>query len=117
MDRGKDFPMTARVAARPTRTSLRLTRRGRLVLVLAVTLLVVLAGLTLGHGSSLAAGRGDAPARHAVIVHSGETLWSVAARIAPQQDPRLVVADIQSLNHLSSAAVEPGQQLVVPVLG
>jgi LysM repeat protein len=41
----------------------------------------------------------------------------VAARIAPQQDPRLVVADIQSLNHLNGAAVEPGEQLVVPVLG
>jgi LysM domain len=109
--------MTARVAAHPTRTSLRLTRRGRLVLVLMVTLLVVIAGITLGHGSSLAAGRGDGPARHAVIVRGGETLWSVAARIAPHQDPRLIVADIQSLNHLTGAAVQPGQQLVVPVFG
>jgi hypothetical protein len=109
--------MTTRVAARPTRTQLRLTRRGRLLLVLMVTLLVVIAGLMLGNGSSLAAGRGDGPTRHAVIVRGGETLWSVAARIAPDQDPRLIVADIQSLNHLSGAAVVPGQQLLVPVFG
>lgn len=109
--------MTARVAARPTRTSLRLTRRGRIALVLMVTLLVVVAGITLGHGSSLAAGPGDGPARHTVIVQTGETLWSLAARIAPHQDPRLIVANIQSLNHLAGAGVEPGQQLVVPVLG
>jgi LysM domain len=113
MDRGEDFPMTARVAAR---TQLRLTRRGRIVLVLTVVLLVLIAGFTLGHGSSVAAGRSTTATQHAVIVRPGETLWSLAARIAPHQDPRLVVADIQSANDLGAAAVQPGQQLVVPSL-
>jgi LysM repeat protein len=52
-----------------------------------------------------------------VVVQPGETMWSVAVRVAPQVDPRLVVADIQSLNHLSSAGVEPGEQLLVPTFG
>jgi LysM domain len=97
-------------------TTVRLTRRGRLVLVLGVMLMLVLAGFTLGHGSSLAASR--APAAHrSVTVEAGETLWGVAARVAPHDDPRIVVADIESFNHLSSAEVEPGQQLVIPTIG
>jgi LysM domain len=97
-------------------SALRLTRRGRLVLVLGVMSLLVLAGFTLGRGSSLAAGRTASPQHH-VVVEPGETLWSVAVRIAPHNDPRLVVADIESLNHLSSASVEPGQVLTVPAGG
>lgn len=95
---------------------LRLTRRGRLVLVAAVTMLTVLAGLTLGLGSSLAASGGPAPdaARHTVILAPGQTLWSLATRIAPHDDPRLVVADIEALNHLTGAPVQAGQRLIVP---
>ena len=87
-----------------------------MVLVLGVMTLLVLAGFTLGRGSSLAAGR-TASIRHHVVVEPGETLWSVAVRIAPHDDPRLVVADIESVNHLSSASVEPGQVLTVPAGG
>jgi hypothetical protein len=105
----------------PTRSTdlpkppVRLTRRGRLVVVAMVMLMLVVAGLTLGRGSSQAAGRHHAAAR-TVTVEAGETLWAVAARIAPHADPRLVVADISSLNHLRSALVEPGQQLIVPTV-
>jgi hypothetical protein len=93
--------------------TVRLTRRGRIVLVLAVMTLLVLAGFMLGQGSGQASGRGH-HAQHTLIVERGESLWSVAARIAPHQDPRLVVADIESLNDLTGPAVTPGQQLVVP---
>jgi LysM repeat protein len=78
-------------------------------------LAAVIAGLTLGHGSSRAAT--GIPVQHSVVVTPGETLWSVADRIAPHADPRLVVADIVSLNHLSSDSVEAGQQLTVPTVG
>jgi LysM repeat protein len=93
--------------------TVRLTRRGRIVLVFTVMMLAVIAGLTVGHGSSLAAARSH-QTRHTLIVEPGETLWSVAARIAPHQDPRLVVANLESLNHLSSPAIEAGEQLVIP---
>jgi hypothetical protein len=97
-------------------TTVRLTRRGRLVLVVTLMMMLVIAGLTLGHGSSLAASHGSAAPHRTVTVEAGESLWSVAARVAPHADPRLVVADIESYNHLPSASVEPGQQLVIPVL-
>jgi hypothetical protein len=102
-----------------TMATVRLTRRGRLVMVMTVMMLAVLAGLTLGHGSSLAASRTPATptARHTVIVEPGQTLWAVASRIAPHDDPRLVVADIESMNHLPSATVQAGQQLLVPTIG
>ena len=94
----------------------RLTRRGRIVLVLFVMLLLVIAGFTLGRGSSQAAGH-HRHAQRTVTVEAGETLWTVAARIAPHDDPRLVVADIQSLNHLATPSVVPGQQLLIPTIG
>jgi hypothetical protein len=96
-------------------TTVRLTRRGRVLLVMTVMFALVVAGLTLGHGSSLAASR--APAHHSITVEAGETLWGVATRVAPHDDPRVVVADIVSFNHLRSASVEPGQRLVIPTFG
>jgi hypothetical protein len=94
----------------------RLTRRGRVVVVLAVMVLAVLAGFTIGRGSSLAVGAGATHARH-VVVEPGESLWSVATRVAPTRDPRAVVADLEALNHLSSPTVEPGERLAVPASG
>jgi hypothetical protein len=96
--------------------TVRLTRRGRLVLVMTVMTLLVLAGFTLGRGSSLAAGRTHR-APHTTIVAPGESLWSLAARIAPHADPRLVVTDIESMNHLASPSVQTGERLVVPTAG
>jgi LysM domain len=107
---------TEAIAARRYSTphpALHLTRRGRLVLVLTVMILAVVAGLTIGHGSSSAAGAGR-PVQHRVVVQPGETLWTLADRIAPHLDPRLVVSDIETLNHLHGGLVEPGQQLLVP---
>jgi len=94
----------------------RLTRRGRIVLTLTLMIGLVVAGFTLGRGSSQAATHGH-PARHAVTVQAGDTLWSVAARVAPHADTRDVVAEIQSLNRLSGAYVVPGERLVVPTAG
>jgi len=105
-------PMTLSSPTSPVR----LTRRGRLVLVLFVMLLLVIAGFTLGRGSSQAAGH-HRTVQHTVTVEAGETLWTVAARIAPHADPRLVIADIQSLNHLATPSVVPGEQLVIPTIG
>jgi nucleoid-associated protein YgaU len=94
----------------------RLTRRGRVVLTLVMMVGLVVAGFTLGRGSSQAAGHSHQP-RHTVIVQAGDTLWSLAARVAPHADPRDVVAEIQSLNRIPGAVVVPGEQLVVPAAG
>lgn len=50
------------------------------------------------------------------IVRPGDTLWSFAQRTTPNgEDVRETVADLITLNHLDSSAVEVGQRLVVPV--
>ncbi|HEX3707586.1 MAG TPA: LysM peptidoglycan-binding domain-containing protein [Mycobacteriales bacterium] len=98
-------------------SSVRLTRRGRIALTLFMMIGLVVTGFTLGRGSSQAAGHHVPVARHTVTVQAGDTLWSVAARVAPHDDPRAIVAEISSLNRLSSAVVQPGEQLVVPTIG
>jgi hypothetical protein len=105
------------MASTGVNSTIRLTRRGRWLLVLTVMILLVIAGFTLGRGSSLAVSGAHRSTHHSVVVQPGETMWSVAVRVAPHVDPRLVVADIQALNHLSSAGVEPGEQLLVPTFG
>lgn len=99
----------------PTQGSVRLTRRGRIVLVFAVLFLALLA-FTVGRGSS-AQGATDHPVHTAyatTTVHAGETLWSLAQRVAPGQDPRNVVAAIQKLNHLQGSSLQAGRQLLLP---
>ncbi len=45
----------------------------------------------------------------------GDTLWSVAERVAPTADPRDVVDAIMRLNALSSARLDAGQQVAIPL--
>jgi LysM repeat protein len=123
--RGKDnLGFAAQRRAAPAAASahapLRLTRRGRFVffglpLMLLAVLLLSLAGFL------------NAPAKAAdssaelsltptvtVTVQPGESLWAIAGAVAPERDPRDVVADIVQLNNLGDPRVIPGQQLFVP---
>jgi hypothetical protein len=99
--------------ARPARGagSLRLTSRGRLV----VVLLALLIGLVVG----FAGGRADAAApqdTQEVLVESGDTLWELAGRVAtPGEDLRDVVIEIQRLNGLRTSDLAAGQVLLLPV--
>jgi hypothetical protein len=106
--------------ARTRQPRLRLTRRGRIVLIgfpviLLSALLISLAGFL------------NAPAKAAdsvselaltptvsVTVQPGGSLWEIAGAVAPQRDRRDVVADIVQLNNLDGGRVMPGQQLFVP---
>jgi Tfp pilus assembly protein FimV len=90
---------------------LRLTRRGRITFVLVVALLIF-AAFSVGRVTTKAA-TPPVPARH-VVVQAGETLWTFAERIAPNSDPRVTVAHLEALNHLSSPALVAGQSLLVP---
>ncbi len=99
-----------RPSAGSVASPLRLTRLGVLVLALAVAglsvALVLTAWLSAPHAP---AGRSSQPA--AVVVHDGDTLWSIAARIAPGRDPRAAVADLKRRNHLEGVELTPGQVL------
>ena len=92
---------------------LRLTRRGRVVLIVLPAVLAGTAALV-----SLTGPFAEAqPVRPTatVVVGTGDTLWSIAERIAPRADPRDVVADLEQANHLGGAAVQAGQRLRLPV--
>lgn len=98
----------------------RLTRRGRVVVLLTLLTLLLVA-FTIGRvGSSQAATHRPGAAAPVAsysqtTVHQGESLWAVARRVSPRQDPRSVVLKIRELNHLSSGAVQAGQQLILPL--
>ncbi|WP_435735646.1 LysM peptidoglycan-binding domain-containing protein [Cellulosimicrobium sp. PMB13] len=92
---------------------LRLTRRGRIVLVVAVALLVLLGARV---GSAVAGSAGEPEEVRVHVVAAGETLWDHAAALAsPGEDLRDVVARIVELNGLSSSGLQAGQRLVLPV--
>jgi nucleoid-associated protein YgaU len=113
-------PVAPAAAPAARQAPLRLTRRGRFVF-FGVPL-ILLAALLLSFSGFF-----NAPAKAAestselsltptvsVTVQAGDSLWAIAGAIAPDRDPRDVVADIVQLNNLAAARVEPGQQLFVP---
>src|SRR5947209_13439817 len=100
------------LSTRPAASPARLTRRGRVVVVLAMLGLLVLGGFTLGRVSSQAAG--PAKPLPSVTVHAGETLWQIAARVSPHADRRALVMQLEALNHLQDGRVVAGQQLRLP---
>ncbi|GAB4081592.1 LysM peptidoglycan-binding domain-containing protein [Modestobacter muralis] len=94
---------------------LQLTARGRRVV----------AGLSIAIGLSIAAGtvvtvelnRGSGlqlAGSDTVVVRSGDTLWSIAGDVAPDQDRRAVVDAIVELNGLDSVDLLPGAELQLP---
>ncbi len=50
-----------------------------------------------------------------ITVMSGETLWSIAQRYAPNQDPRDFIANLVALNNLNGTVLTPGMQLALPL--
>lgn len=107
------------VPAPEPKRPVRLTRRGRVVVLLTLMALLLVAFVLGRAGSSEAASH--RPGQQAPVtayaqttVHEGESLWAVARRVSPDQDPRAVVLQIRELNHLSSGAVSSGQQLILP---
>lgn len=101
---------------RAPRTRLRLTPRGRAVLIALAAIPLVAGALVLGinAGGAAAGSGGTGTTFDYVTVQSGESLWQLAETIAPNADPRDVIADIISLNQLGSTDVEPGQRLAIP---
>ena len=94
-----------------------LTRRGR-VLLLALLVAVLFGAFSLGRAAPQAASvSSSAPALEQITVQQGESLWTVARRIAPDNDPREVIAQIRRLNDLTTWQLQAGQQLLLPVPG
>ncbi len=88
---------------------LRLTRRGRLALVVLVVSLMAALGVVTGLRSAGAA----EPAR-VVTVDAGQTLSEIAAVELPDHSISAGIVAIQLENGLSTAQVSAGQRLVIP---
>jgi nucleoid-associated protein YgaU len=93
---------------------LRLTRRGRRVVAglsmaigLGIAAVTVAVEVASGGGLQLAGSS-------TVVVQPGDTLWSLAERLAPQEDPRAVIDAIVDLNGLAGTELLPGQVLDLP---
>ena len=97
-----------------TTTSLRITRRGRVVLGLALALPVMALSVFLASSGALAENDAASDDFEYMTVLSGDTLWSIATMISPHEDPRDVVAKIISLNQLETASLMPGQDIALP---
>ena len=95
----------------------RLTRRGRVVLVLLL-LGLLFAGFVAFSGQSIASGEAGTPVpSRTVVVGEGDTLWDIAADVAGDRDIREVVHEIEQLNSLSGPELTVGQKIAVPVGG
>lgn len=99
---------------------LRLTRRGQVVLIglplmLVAAVLLSLAGFVLSPAKASDSAQDlSVTPTISVVVEPGASLWGIAAAVAPERDPRDVVAEIVQLNNLSGGTVVAGQQLFVP---
>jgi LysM repeat protein len=95
------------------RAPMRLTRRGRAVVLGFFLLMASLASAVLFTTASRASDPEAGPAP-TVVVQPHDTLWAIATRVSPRRDPYAAIADIQRLNHLDGYVVQPGQTLILP---
>ncbi len=105
-------------------SSIRLTTRGRRLLrtlLFVLALAIAASTAVFGHiSASQASSVRSAAATSIVIVQPGQTMWGLAAQVAPNDDPRDTIERIAQLNSLTGAqasTVHPGQRLVVPAAG
>ena len=107
------FPNAVQVT-RP-RSTVRLTRRGRLVVVAAALLVAFAIGVFVTAAGSVATQQPGSPEPTRIVqVGTGDTLWDIAAGLADDGDVRAVMEEIKQLNALDSGVLQAGQRLVVP---
>ena len=98
-------------------SGIRLNRRGRL----ARTFVVLSLAIVLGSVVSAKAGAGTDTAPQAaasfitVTVAPGDTVWSLANRVAAGGDVRSLVSEIITVNSLASVDLTAGQKLRIPL--
>src|SRR3954447_23502328 len=109
-------------SVRRSRSTVRLTRRGRLVVVVAALLVAFAVGVFVTAAGSVATPHPGTPApprsrpepTRIVQVGSGDTLWGIASEVADGGDVRSMIDEIKQLNALGSNDLQAGPRLVVP---
>jgi hypothetical protein len=102
-------------SAQPT-GRIRLTRRGRVVFttLAAAPLIAVAAWLGVNALPAEATSTSSSVVFEYATIGAGQSLWQLASTIAPEADPRDVIADLMRLNQLDSSTVSPGQRIAIP---
>jgi Tfp pilus assembly protein FimV len=91
---------------------LRLTRRG--VAVVAALVAALALGIVVLAARSAPPATASSAHPATVTVRAGDSLWSIATRVAPDRDPRAEIEALQRANHLAGVTLVPGQVLRVP---
>ena len=99
---------------RPATGGVRLTRRGRVVVVLLGLAVLFAVGLMLSTTSVASESSEGYPTR-VVMVAPGDTLWDIADDVAGDESTRSMVTTIERLNGLDGGTIQSGQRLVVPL--
>ncbi|MFT4157475.1 MAG: LysM peptidoglycan-binding domain-containing protein [Microbacterium sp.] len=110
------FGSAAVIPARAA-TRLRLTSRGRRVLlaVAAVPLAAAIGFGVISGGTAIASNDSAATTAYdTVTVVPGDSLWSIASKIAPHADPREVINELIAFNALEGASIQAGDELAIP---
>lgn len=102
-------------APRTPQATVRLTRRGRLVVFLSALTFLLLAAVVLGSVAVGSETPGQTEPTEIVMVGTGDTLWGIAADINTDGDVRSTMGEIERLNALDSSLVSAGQKLRVPL--
>ena len=100
----------------PRPAALRLTRRGRLAVLVAALLTLAVLVVALGSSTTATGDAGTPVPTRSVTVQPGVTLWELAAEANPTGDIRQTVDDIMELNSLPSAGnLQMGSEIAVPI--
>jgi len=107
-------PKTQSQPRKPAPRTVRLTRRGRIVLVLGFLTLALALMIPFGGWATATLTRGSPEPVRIVEVQPGDTLYGIAGDLAKPGHIREMVHRIQELNSLPGGQITEGQKLAVP---
>jgi len=97
------------------RSTVRLTRRGRIVVVVLALMAVLAVGIVVAAGSVATDKAGTPEPTAVVMVGPGDTLWDIAGAASDDGDIDSMMDRISKLNALDSGMLASGQRLLIPV--
>jgi hypothetical protein len=94
----------------------RLTRRGRLAMLISTVLMLGVLGVVLGSTTVATDAPGNPVPAAMVTVKPGQTLWDLAAKANPTGDIQVTVDDIMRLNSMTAGGrLQAGDTIAVPL--
>jgi predicted Zn-dependent protease len=105
----------ARTSRLAVQSTVRLTQRGRIVVLLAFLAVAMIVTISLSGLAAASHDSGTPEPTRVIEVQPGDTLYGIAGQIAQPGKIRDMVHHIQELNSLPNASLVAGQKLAVPV--